>query len=1073
FRDQGQLIIQSNVIRDVSEFGISVGPGQRDAITNSPHMGPVRVTREVNEDGLVPGITIVNNIIARSDLGGIHFAGDPNPANQPIAAVPFGRILNNTLFGTGGSLVPLDGTGDIGILVENNASPTLLNNIVANFQTGVSIDNSSRTTILGGMLFQGNLNNGTTPNGLGDFLISLPNQAPLFVDAASGNFYLDFDSRAIDSSVDTLEDRPELVTIRDPLGIPVSPILAPERDVTGQLRVDDPSVDSPAGVGEDVFKDRGALERADFVGINAVLQTPVDNDVAGSDLNAAPAVVQTFDTLSEFVIRLVEGAEESDPFQGTGADDLSVTTQTVTLSRNGIVLVDGIDYEFEYDATNDAIRLRSLAGIWQSDQAYEITLDNSVASGIRDLANNPLRPNQINGETRFNIILGGSVDWGDAPAPYPTLEADNGAQHEFRVNFVLGTSFDSELDGQPNAAAAADVDDGVFFLGDARTGYELPMNVISGTSEGLLDAWIDFNQDGDWTDPGEQIFASEPLGLGNNDLTITIPEDAALGETFARFRLSSTGGLTPFGPAIDGEVEDYRLEILDTGLDFGDAPDAPYPTLLASDGARHQRKPGVYLGNSDDPETDGQASAAANGDGSDDDGVTLPGTFVVAGAGQITVNASVDGFLNAWVDFNQDGDWDDAGEQVFTDASLTAGNNSLTLNVSQDALPGQTFARFRFDTTGGLAPTGLAADGEVEDYRVNVELPTTDFGDAPSQYPVLLANDGARHFLGSQIFLGTSVDNETDGRPSANANGDGADEDGITFQTDVIIGRNATITATASAAGRLDGWIDFNGDGVWDASERIVSSAQLVAGINSIQFPVPVSAVPGTTFARFRLSSAGGLAPTGLAIDGEVEDYAVQLLPDSWHNAERPADVNDDGVINPIDALIVVNELDAARVSDDITGLLPNARLNQDDPYYDVNNDGYVSPLDALIVVNNLPTSASSAAPAAAMSAIAFGPDYAAVFGEPVSNHLPTIADQAIVASSAMTSRSASDVNAPSKAEQTTISSETQPRRTETIERAQRRRSTSSSSRTWDRLAVDVAQNRAESLPEDDVFANW
>ena len=124
------------------------------------------------------------------------------------------------------------------------------------------------------------------------------------MDPFSGNFYLDQGSPAIDSSVDSLEDRPELVTIRTPLGIPLSPILTPDRDVTGQLRVDDPSV---PGVGGDVFKDRGALERADFVGLNAVLLSPNDNDAEGLDINPNENVVQTFGVIDEFAIQLIEG----------------------------------------------------------------------------------------------------------------------------------------------------------------------------------------------------------------------------------------------------------------------------------------------------------------------------------------------------------------------------------------------------------------------------------------------------------------------------------------------------------------------------------------------------------------------------------------------------------------------------------------------------------------------------------------------------------------------------------------------------------------------------------------------
>jgi len=41
--------------------------------------------------------------------------------------------------------------------------------------------------------------------------------------------------------------------------------------------------------------------------------------------------------------------------------------------------------------------------------------------------------------------------------------------------------------------------------------------------------------------------------------------------------------------------------------------------------------------------------------------------------------------------------------------------------------------------------------------------------------------------------------------------------------------------------------------------------------------PVPTTATPGTTFARFRFSSTGGLSYDGLASDGEVEDYQIEI----------------------------------------------------------------------------------------------------------------------------------------------------------------------------------------------------
>ncbi len=46
-------------------------------------------------------------------------------------------------------------------------------------------------------------------------------------------------------------------------------------------------------------------------------------------------------------------------------------------------------------------------------------------------------------------------------------------------------------------------------------------------------------------------------------MALNVPATAAVGPTFARFRISTAGGLAPSGPALDGEVEDYPLVVAD------------------------------------------------------------------------------------------------------------------------------------------------------------------------------------------------------------------------------------------------------------------------------------------------------------------------------------------------------------------------------------------------------------------------------------------------------------------------------------------------------------------------------
>ena len=102
------------------------------------------------------------------------------------------------------------------------------------------------------------------------------------------------------------------------------------------------------------------------------------------------------------------------------------------------------------------------------------------------------------------------------------------------------------------------------------------------------------------------------------------------------------------------------------------------------------------------------------------------------------------------------------------------------------------------------------------------------------------------------------------------------------FTTPLLVGTqacvNVSLTAPAGATGLLDAWVDFNANGAWDPAEQIFNGQLLLPGINAgLCFAVPGTATLGTNFARFRLSSAGGLGPTGAAQDGEVEDYMVVI----------------------------------------------------------------------------------------------------------------------------------------------------------------------------------------------------
>jgi hypothetical protein len=73
----------------------------------------------------------------------------------------------------------------------------------------------------------------------------------------------------------------------------------------------------------------------------------------------------------------------------------------------------------------------------------------------------------------------------------------------------------------------------------------------------FLDAWADWNGNGSWADAGDQIAASLALVPGPNNVPVTPPAGSAGVAPVCRFRLSTVGGLSYTGAALDGEVEDH------------------------------------------------------------------------------------------------------------------------------------------------------------------------------------------------------------------------------------------------------------------------------------------------------------------------------------------------------------------------------------------------------------------------------------------------------------------------------------------------------------------------------------
>ena len=203
------------------------------------------------------------------------------------------------------------------------------------------------------------------------------------------------------------------------------------------------------------------------------------------------------------------------------------------------------------------------------------TVDN--ADGVDDTDGPPVSEKEASAQQDTTIGLA-SLDYGDAPdtsdgtaqGNYQTVPG-RGPSHVVNNTIYLGTGVDSETEAFQDNNGATEEDDGIKLdIGGTLT----PIHDVSFTAgqtytldvttvgAGNFSAWIDFNRNGSFDDPGEHVFIDRALTAGSTSLNITVPIGAVGGETYARFRYSTAAGLTSTNAAPDGEVEDYKINLV-------------------------------------------------------------------------------------------------------------------------------------------------------------------------------------------------------------------------------------------------------------------------------------------------------------------------------------------------------------------------------------------------------------------------------------------------------------------------------------------------------------------------------
>lgn len=219
-----------------------------------------------------------------------------------------------------------------------------------------------------------------------------------------------------------------------------------------------------------------------------------------------------------------------------------------------------------------------------------------------------------------------------------------------------------------------------------------------------------------------------------------------------------------------------------------------------------------------------------------------------------------------------------AGELFITNsANLYKMNNDFTISL-----------------VGNISPSNGGGDLASCAFPLN-PYSISDFGDAPDSYGTLLTSNGPRHTAlqynatnsTSTLMIGSTVDLENDGFPNTNSDGDDNnnvnDENSVTMpvlnSTATLYSINVPVVNTTGATVTLRGWIDFNKNGVFEASEASSVSVPNGSTAASLSWAGLSGLSAGDTYYRLRIAQNNSeiTQPTGLAIGGEVEDGKISI----------------------------------------------------------------------------------------------------------------------------------------------------------------------------------------------------
>ena len=316
------------------------------------------------------------------------------------------------------------------------------------------------------------------------------------------------------------------------------------------------------------------------------------------------------------------------------------------------------------------------------------------------------------------------------------------------------------------------------------------------------------------------------------------------------------------------------------------------------------------------------------------------GSVFLDSNGNGNLDASETGAAGAslYLDTNLDGNLDPGEPQTVTGPgggyafdSVDPGTLHVRLNLSDTSLITAP--------ASAMYAVMMVGDGTFSNLHFGLEaVEQRDYGDLGGDFPTLATENGPSHLVAHGFSIGQNVTGEFDGKPAANANGDNYDDgvqlvnwvgspiDGEGNPIELVVGSNILQIELKGSGGRLNGWMDFNGNQAFDPGDQIFTNRDLTAGTHMLAFDVPSLPVSGADVAaRFRWGEANLSYTGGSNSAGEVEDYMLgnSLVPvvvgdfdgnsvaddgdyDVWKSTfgsttDLRADGNGDGVVDAAD----------------------------------------------------------------------------------------------------------------------------------------------------------------------------